>query len=253
MIKKAENAEITKSMRSALCCVGIVSLLGSVGFAQTEPPASIQVQNADSKRMSEPGRSFESGDALRVRVFPDTNSFVNGIYPIDGNGDVDFPIIGKVRVINKAPDSLVSMLKEAYITYLRYPNVQVSPLMRLAFVGGFYKPGLYYVAPTSTLFQSMVAAGGTQREDGVLQMRLERDRKVIKSNLVADFQSGQSVVELGYRSGDQICVIQRPIETSWEKVRNNLIPVLSFALSAVSTTATLYLTYESYKVLRTPR
>ena len=241
-----------KIQRCRTYCFIYCSMVFSVcAFAQTDTPVKIQTQRPVSLKMNV--NPFLAGDALRLRVYPDTNSFVNGVYPIDGNGFANFPILGLVKLVDLGADSLASLLLETYLKYLRYPNLQVDPLMRVAFVGGFYKPGLYYVDPKNTLFQSMTLTGGTIREDGIQKLRLERDKSVVKANLVADFQSGKSLLELGYKSGDQICVMQRPLETRWDVVRNNVIPVLSVALSAISTAATVYLTYESYRAIHVVR
>ena len=58
---------------------------------------------------------FTPGDALEVKVYPDTLSFPNGIYTIDGQGYAYLPILGYQKITDKTVNELESLLKKEYV------------------------------------------------------------------------------------------------------------------------------------------
>ncbi|MBD3344371.1 MAG: hypothetical protein GF401_04835 [Chitinivibrionales bacterium] len=189
---------------------------------------------------------FQPGDAIQVLVYPDTGLFINGTYVIDGNGCVDLPVIGLMDITGKAEIQVQKMLEDAYIDYLRYPNIQVRPLIRASVLGGFHTPGLYYVDPRASMWNLFHMGGGTLREDGIEKSRWERDGKVYKENVIPYYQSGESLRDIGFKSGDQISVTPRPVTRGWDIFVRDILPVLSFAITASTATITTILLYREY-------
>ena len=211
----------------AHCVAGAVWVLFLFGLAWAQSPST-------STSM------FTAGDALEIRLFPDTSSSLNDVYPIDGAGFADFPILGLIQVTNRSEAQLIELLRPAYLDYLHYPNIQIRPLIRVGLLGGFQNPGLYWIDPRLSLWSAIQVAGGPQREDGVRKLRWERDRMTVKYDLVQDYQSGQSLRQIGFRSGDQIRVTASPLRTKWEVFRQDVLPILSFALTSAISALTLY-------------
>jgi len=227
----------------ALClllCTGAFA----VDVPRTQPAA------AAANGQPVPTKAFNPGDAIKISAYPDTASFVNSIYFIDGNGDVDLPIIGKKRIVDMTEKELQSDLDSAYLKYLRYPGIQVQPLMRMSLLGGFTRPGLYYVNPGQPFWNAVAQAGGTVREDGIAKLVWERGHQTISRDLIDAFESGASMASFGFHSGDRIRVTARPRTAGWEIFRNDVLPVLSFVLTSATTVATLYISYETYKINR---
>jgi len=102
------------------------------------------------------------GDAVRVSVFPDTQSFVAGDYPVLSGFEILVPVIGRVSLADRTPGQLEKHLGESLVQFLRYPHVQVEPLIRISFLGGFNRPGLYWVNPTHSLWSALGMALGAQ-------------------------------------------------------------------------------------------
>lgn len=193
--------------------------------------------NTGGNHVMEP-HAFYPGDAVRIRVYPDTN-FLNGVYPIDSDGEIVLPLAGRVKVTGMSDTELKEYLRTRYAEYLRYPLILVRPMVRISFLGGFAEPGLYYVDPRSTLWHAVRLAGGTVREDGLKKMRWERDRRIIRRDLVSLYQSDKGIYELGFRSGDQVWVTSRPRRYFWDVFRNDVLPVISVSLSVVATAVTI--------------
>ncbi|MFP4164672.1 MAG: polysaccharide biosynthesis/export family protein [Chitinispirillaceae bacterium] len=186
---------------------------------------------------------FRAGDALKVQVFPDTNGFPNGIYFIDSEGYVDFPVVGRISVVERSQKEISEFLKTEWAQHLRYPNVQVRPMLRVNFLGGFFRPGLYYVDPRQSLWGAVYMTGGPKRSDGFKKMVWERSGKVIKKGLVDQLESGKSLYALGFVTGDQIRVTGKPERGLWDVIRQDVFPTLTLLLSVATTSLTLYNNY----------
>jgi protein involved in polysaccharide export with SLBB domain len=185
------------------------------------------------------------GDAIRIDAYPDTSSFVNGFYPIDGQGRIYLPIIGKLEISSMSETRFLDTLKATYISYLRYPNIQVRKLIRLSLLGGFHRPGMYYIDPDNSMWFAVYQAGGTTREDGLKRMQWERDRKPVSTDVIPFIQSAQSLREIGFKSGDQLWTPVEP-KRGWYDVMIRDI-LLSQIFPVITTTATLYIGYMTYK------
>lgn len=187
---------------------------------------------------------FVPGDAVLISAFPDTTSFLNQVFPIDDRGYIDLPIIGKVKISDMTRQEFINFLKDNFRDYLRYPYVNVKPLIRVSVLGGVPRPGFYYVDPDQTLWDLIHMVGGTLDEDGLKNMRWERDRKVVEKNLIPYLQKGVSLRSMGFRSGDQIWVRSPGKPGLIDKVLS-YTPLVTMALSFF----TLYFTYQRTFIL----
>ncbi len=189
---------------------------------------------------------FKAGDAIKISIYPDTALFLNGFYHIDSYYYINLPMLGLVSVKDKTRNQFIEFLKKQYGDYLRFPNINVTPYIRVSFFGGFYKPGLYWVENRSSLWDAMQIAGGINRDDGLKKVRWERDGTIMSYNIIKNFQSGSSLESIGFKSGDQLCVTSRPNQQFWESFRNDVVPILSITLTALTTALTAYQTYKVY-------
>jgi len=178
---------------------------------------------------------FKPGDAVQIIVFPDTTSFLNNVFPIDDQGYVFLPLVGRTKISTKSEEEFLKFLTDNYSQYLKFPFIQVRPLIRISILGGVQNPGMFYVDPTMSLWEAIKISGGPLQEDGLKKMRWERNKKVVKNNLIPFLQSGLSLRKIGFISGDQIWVPSPDRPTLWTKI-GQVLPLVSFAIS----TYTLY-------------
>jgi len=214
--------------------------------------SALGADNAHQENLSSVSQSGESpyyrkGDAVRIAVSSDTTHFVNGTYHIDDNGFVFLPVIGKVKIDSMTEKSFVSLLNSSYLSFLRYPTIQVHSLMRVSLLGGFAKPGLFYIDPSASLWDAIALAGGPVREDGLKKINWEREGQIVDKNLLPSIESGKSLSTLGMRSGDQLWITHVPKKDGWEIFSSEYLPVISVAVSALATTATLFIVYQTYR------
>jgi protein involved in polysaccharide export with SLBB domain len=184
---------------------------------------------------------FRAGDGLVVSVYPDSAPFLTGEYWIDDQGYVDIPCLGMVQVHGLSPLELEQRLRAACIQFLPYPNIIVRPVIRLALLGGFFRPGMYYVSPSAPLWEPLREAGGPRREDGLHKLRWERDGDVVSDDLIPYVESGRSLHNMGFKSGDQITVTNAEKMRGWEVFVRDVLPVLSFVVTAALAASTVYI------------
>jgi protein involved in polysaccharide export with SLBB domain len=212
------------------------------------PKTGLQTVPSEAAGQTSAEENFvRPGEAIRISAYPDTGSFVNGFYPVDGQGRIYLPIIGKMNIMQMSEKAFLDTLKAQYISYLRYPNVQVRHSIRISLLGGFQRPGLYYIDPDYSIWDAVYLAGGTTREDGLKRMHWERDRSPVTKDVIPYYQSGQSLRTIGFQSGDQLWTPVDPKRTWWEVVFKDII--LSQVFPIITTSASLYvsfLMYESY-------
>jgi len=187
------------------------------------------------------GKSFLPGDGLRISTFPDTSSFLNRIFPIDDRGYVDFPLLGKTQISSMTEAQLVSFIKNNFQIYIKSPNVLIRPMMRLSLIGGFVRPGLFYVDYDMSLWNAVQLSGGPSLEDGIKDMQWERNGKSLKDDLSPFFEQGVSLKNMGVKSGDVIWTPTPGAETTWDIVTRDVLPILAFA----TTIFTVWLTYQN--------
>ena len=182
---------------------------------------------------------FRAGDGVEVSAFPDTLKIVNKIYPITELGYIDLPIYGKVKITDMTKEELENFLKEKFKDYLRFPNLQVKPMIRVSVLGGVPTPGFYYFDPDLSLWELLNQTGGTIDENGLKDMKWERDRRAVKKNLIPYLQSGISMKHIGIRSGDQIWV-RSPDKPGFIERLSKFFPIFTF----ITGVFTFYYTYQ---------
>ncbi len=216
----------------------LILITAFVALSFSEGPGEV---NGDSTTVV---TSFRSGDAIKVQVFPDTMGFPNGVYFIDSRGYADLPVVGRIKVEGRGSKEITEYLKENWAEYLRYPNVQVRPVIRISLLGGFARPGFYCIDPHLSLWNAVHIAGGTVRSDGLKKMVWERGGKVISKDLVTILESGKSLYDVGFQTGDQLRVTAKPERGAWEVIRQDVFPTLTLLLSVATTSLALYNSYK---------
>jgi polysaccharide export outer membrane protein len=82
-------------------------------------------------------------------------------YRVDGDGAVELPILGKIRVAGLTIDEATKMIRQELVNYLNSPTVRISFVNRNVTVLGYVRnPGRYYYAGEYiSVFQALGMAG----------------------------------------------------------------------------------------------
>lgn len=126
------------------------------------------------------------GDQIEIRlggVPGDEIAQVSGSYPIDGNGEVNLPHIGRVRAAGLTQAQLQSAIETAYRTQQIYTNpsitVSVPTAARFVDVGGSVRaPQRVPYTPDLTVLGAITATGGFTEFADQSKVRLLRDGQV---------------------------------------------------------------------------
>jgi len=243
LLTSLSNSSIKNQL--VILCAGLLFLtpLYSIDVRADDLNNNVSETFQNSEQKPNKNRSpYTPGDAVEIKTFPDTTFFLNRVFPITDMGYVDLPIYGKVRITEMTKTEFENFIREKYRDYLRYPNVQAKPLVRVSVLGGVPLPGFYYYDADFSLWELINQAGGTLNEKGLKEMKWDRDREEVQDNLIPYLQNGTSLKNMGFRSGDQIRV-KTPGQPGWlQRTTQVIFPILTFAIS-------MYSFYLSYYIL----
>jgi polysaccharide export outer membrane protein len=127
------------------------------------------------------------GDQIEMKLggVPSTEiSAVSGIYTIDGDGSVNLPHIGRIKIAGLTPGAAESAIENAYKARDIYTNPNVVITMqaqsRFVNVGGEVKaPQRVPFTPDLTILSSINAAGGFSKFADGRKVRLLRNNHVM--------------------------------------------------------------------------
>jgi len=147
--------------------------------------------------------TLRPGDTMDLKIggVPATEiSSVSGQYTIDGEGNVNLPYIGRVKIAGLAPGVAQSMIESVYKARKVYTNpnivITMQPQSRFVNVGGEVKsPQRVPFTPDLTVLSAINAAGGFSPFADQRRIRLLRgqqvtiiDAKKIRTNPSRDVQ-----------------------------------------------------------------
>jgi protein involved in polysaccharide export with SLBB domain len=246
------NNKSPRQMPVFVCRWAIILMLACAGILRNHGLLAIENPPAASPDQKEYGQQKSSvsftpvarnfplstwvgpGDALRIRSYPDTASFVSGYYTIMDSGFVTLPMIGSIKVTETSIAELTRHLNDYYAKYVAYTSLQIEPQIRIYFLGGFLRPGAYLVSPFQTFSNAISLAGGTVRDDGLHLLKWERNGKEMAKDLTAAVESPQSLYVMGFKSNDQVCVTVRG--------KREISPLTAYLTSSLISLGTLAVT-----------
>ena len=215
----------------------VISQYNSMLYANPEMK-TFQLKRTE-KQIDDDEYLFKPGDGLFISTFPDTSSFLNKTFPIDDNGCVEFPIVGRIKIISMKKSEIITFIQKNFQQWIRSQNIYIKPMCRISILGGVARPGLYYFDYHSTFWSAIRNVGGPTHETGLKKMCWERNRKEVTDNIIPYFEKGISLKNMGVKSGDQFSTPSH-YETFWERFITLGMPIITFGTSIVF----FYLTYQ---------
>ncbi len=101
------------------------------------------------------------GDEVYISVFGEEQ--LNGVYALDDQGDISFPLLGRIPAGNRTTEQLrLSMIDRLSDGYLAQPQVTIELRTTEPFsiVGEVENPGRYTLKDSVTVLQAVAIAGG---------------------------------------------------------------------------------------------
>jgi polysaccharide export outer membrane protein len=170
---------------------------------------------------SGPASPLAPGDAVRVSNWREPQ--MTGDYQIDESGHAVFPLIGRIEVSGRDPGTVRAEILAEYAKELRNPDLEITPLRRVAILGGVQSPGLYLIDPTMRLADAVALAEGASQTGDIKETLVMRDGYDITESVTLDAPLLSQL-----ESGDQIFVPEK----SW--LERNGIVLLASTISAIA-------------------
>lgn len=147
------------------------------GPAHAQAPA--QAANANRYQVG-------AGDLIHIEVYGEPT--LTGAFPVNDAGELDFPLLGPVRVEGRTATQVAAVLRKRLSDgYLVEPNVTAwlqgynsKPVQVLGAVG---KPGLYHLKGETTVLELLTEAGGVAGA-GVDEIRITHGEEGDKVTMV---------------------------------------------------------------------
>ena len=205
-----------------------LAFVAATAVAVLAPPARAQVLIPPSAPDSLRVLAVRPGDVVKIQVWGHED--LSGEFPVDENFDLFYPIVGAINVRQLTVVQLRERLNRELQALFQRPFVVVTPLFRVAVLGEVFRPSLYSVDPTMTVFDVIAEAGGPTRDANQRRMELVRGGETIRVALDATAIGRATLRELGIRSGDHIVLPRKKIT----------LTELSLGLQIVTLVLTLY-------------
>ncbi len=170
-------------------------------------------------------------------------------YTLDGNGDIDFPVLGKLHVGGMRREEVAafikdqltgrSLAKDAVVT-VEFMNLSVSVMGEVA------RPGRYNITRDNfTIFDALSSAGDltiTGKRDGVIVLREENG---LQKKYLINLCSAQEVLQspvFYLQQNDMVYVEPNDVRARQSTVNGNNVRSTSFwlSLASLATTISLY-------------
>lgn len=154
------------------------------------------------------------GDVFDVRVFNEAD--LTGTYRVNGDGTIDFPLIGQVRVEGLDPHTVGTLLEgKLRERFLRQPQVSVIVKelnsKKITVLGQVTKPGSIPYTPNMTVIEAISVANGftplASKNKSTLT-RIEGGKKTVSELPLGDIEQGKAP-NVPLRPGDLISVPER--------------------------------------------
>jgi polysaccharide export outer membrane protein len=185
------------------------ALVAAAALAVLAPSARAQVLIPPSAPDSLRVLAVRPGDVVKIQVWGHED--LSGEFPVDENFDLFYPIVGAINVRQMTVVELRERLNRELQALFQRPFVVVTPLFRVAVLGEVFRPSLYSVDPTMTVFDVIAEAGGPTRDANQRRMELVRGGETIRVALDATAIGRATLRELGIRSGDHIVLPRKRI------------------------------------------
>jgi polysaccharide biosynthesis/export protein len=189
-------------------------------------PAFLAAQESPVVTAASSSYTLRPGDVVRINVWGQPD--FSGQFQVNETGMILYPLVGEIQIEGSTVGELRETIRNDLQGIFNQPFVSVTPLFRIAVLGEVRAPGLLSVDPTLSVLDIVALAGGTNPDANINKIRLLRQGEEMQLGLRSSRVSGQTLQEIGIRSGDQIYVPRKGITTTEWML---LIQVAQLALS----------------------
>jgi len=225
-------------LRQLLTALGVIAAAGMIaGCASRGGPVPYQPEvfaAPDSDTITPSPAQLRIGplDKLRITVFQVED--LSAEYQVDGQGKIQFPLIGEVVAQNLLPTELAAQLAQRLgERHLRSPNVQVAiteqSQQTITVDGSVRQPGQKQIRGTTTLMRAIALASGMAEDANPARVVVFRTINGERMAAAFDMRSiRQARAEDPTIYGNDIIVVDgQRLRSVWREIISTL-PVLGY-------------------------
>lgn len=168
---------------------------------------------------------LKPGDGIDLTFF-NIQEKIKGQYYIQDNGKIQLPYLGLINTVNRDFSDIRNEILNKYSKIYRNPELNIQPLYRVAILGEVGSPGIYYSSGFESLTDILAKAGGETNDADLDAIYIIRDNTKMEINVKDIFENGNSMLDVGIRSGDKIYVPR----TWWVTARDASVIVSGVAV-----------------------
>lgn len=189
-------------------------------------------------------------DMAQIGIFnkhPFTNAYQNEYalymqgYEVDSNGEVELPVIGKVKVVDKTLFEAQNLIQERLNEYIVGAVVELRLLsFQITVLGEVYRPGTYtFLRRETSIFDALGKAGGMREFGDRGDVLLMRKSEGYTETVVLDLTKSDILESEFYWLEPNDIIYVKPLRSKMITVNSTTI---SISLAAI-TTLILFLNY----------
>ena len=204
---------LTTLRRATAACAALALLTAELygqnqGLTQNQQPPASQQPNQAPQAQSDPIRPnyvLGANDQILIRA-PEVEEINERPFRIDAEGQINLPLVGRVRAAGLTVRQLEETLIERLKQFVRQPQVIVTVTQFRAepvfFVGAFRAPGIYPLQGRRTLVEMLASIGGLQPNASrrIKVTRRSESGPIPLPNAVTDPEKKVSTVEISMGS-----------------------------------------------------
>jgi polysaccharide biosynthesis/export protein len=150
-----------------------------VARAAAQSPSAPESNELKSKCSSQVRSTYLLGPDDQLEISgPDLTDVANKPMRIDGDGNIQAPLVGRVHVSELTVQQTEEKLDKALSTYIRQPQVVVNVVeirsQPVSVLGAVNTPGVQQIQGNKTLLEMLALAGG-MRQDAGYSIRITRE------------------------------------------------------------------------------
>ena len=170
-------------------------------------------------------QKLNPGDGVKI-TFLDIKDDISGDYFIQPDGRIQLPFAGIIDTRNKDFPQIKEEIIARYDSLYKNPELTVHALFRVNILGEVKNPGYYQVREDETISGILALAGGVTSNGDIESVYIIRDNKEIELDMGTIVESGNTAIDFGLQSGDQIYVPR----TWWADAKGLTIIISAAAL-----------------------
>ena len=207
-----------------------VFLIAAIAMALAPAPAQSQEQGPIIGAGSA-SYTLRPGDIIRITVWG--REELSGQFQVNEEGTIQYPLLGEINLDNLSVAEVRDSIRAGLAQLFTTPFVTITPLFRIAVLGEVRNPGLYTVDPTLSVLDIVALAGGNTPVGNLNKIRVFRSSGETQVSFEEASLRGQTLQQIGVRSGDEIVVPRKFFTRSdWSIVFQVVQIALSVAIFA---------------------